>query len=192
MDAFWDTESISRPMDLFTPTPAPVDESPGPTPLPRELIPENTRATVKPTTLRPGAGQWDVKFESDAIGRAMTSAQLIEEQQKRDAEQGEDEYDGPTPTGKGLNHLAESLGLPPSLGVLFEDMQEAIIGITRDLTGSSTERESLTEILTHENRLRGIGALLVLVAVVGLVIDSFAETEKTSTLLSQVMDLVKK
>jgi hypothetical protein len=53
---------------------------------------------------------------------------------------------------------------------LLDDMQEAVLGITGDLTGKS-DRKSLGDILAHENRLRGLGALLVVGALAGLVIE---------------------
>lgn len=192
--------------DLFTSTPAPTDavtgapgitETPGPTSLPLELRPVDPKTLVKSTTL--GKGQWDTTFASDGILTQKSSADLLKEQEEQEIQQpgqiNEDPtigYDGPTPTGKGISDLAESLGLPPTFTDLFADMQEAVLGIAGDLMGSSTERQSLAEILTHNNRLRGIGAMLVLIASLGLLLDAFAESEKTSTLVSQLMDSLKK
>ncbi len=53
---------------------------------------------------------------------------------------------------------------------LLKDAQEAIIGITSDLLGQS-ERKSLRDILTHENRLRGLGVALIAVALLGMLIN---------------------
>ncbi len=53
---------------------------------------------------------------------------------------------------------------------LLRDAQEALIGVTSDLLGQS-ERKSLRDILGHGNRLRGLGIVLVLLAVAGSVID---------------------
>ena len=50
------------------------------------------------------------------------------------------------------------------------DAQEALVGITGDLSGGS-DRRSLKEILVHENRLRGLGILLISLALIGLFVD---------------------
>lgn len=56
-----------------------------------------------------------------------------------------------------------------TLRQVFEDAQEAFIGITGDLLGQS-ERTKLTDILTYGNRLRGLGSIMVLLALGGLLI----------------------
>ena len=82
------------------------------------------------------------------------------------------EYDGPSKTGKTLKDLAMELGAPESLGTLIDEMQEALIGIIGDLVNNTGERTSIADILGHENRLRGLGALCILVALIGLAVDS--------------------
>lgn len=82
------------------------------------------------------------------------------------------EYDGPPKTGKSLKDLAMDLGAPESIGMLIDEMQEALIGIIGDLINNTGERTSIADILGHENRLRGLGALCILIALVGLAIDS--------------------
>lgn len=85
------------------------------------------------------------------------------------------EYDGPTPTGKTLKDLAVDLGAPPSLSGLMDDMQEAVLGIIGDVVNpEKSGRRSLADILGYGNRLRGLGALLVLVAVIGIALDTIA------------------
>ena len=96
------------------------------------------------------------------------SAELVKES---DAP-AEEEYDGPEKTGKTLKDLALDLGAPESLSALIDDMQEAIIGIVGDLVNNKGDRTSIADILGHENRLRGIGALFVLAALIGLTFDS--------------------
>lgn len=169
--------------EYFTSTPAPFsapeDDDTGPTSVPAALRP------IDPKT---------AQFDSDRIETQQTAAEIMAEQARdRSAAVDEDvEYDGPTPTGKGVSDLADTVGLPPSLGALFGDMQEAILGIAGDLMGSSTERESLADILTYNNRLRGLGSMCVIIAVVGLMLDAFAESEKTSSLVEQLMATVAK
>lgn len=54
--------------------------------------------------------------------------------------------------------------------VLLRDAQEALIGITSDLLGQS-ERRSLRDILSHGNRLRGLGVALILLAILGMLMN---------------------
>ncbi len=53
---------------------------------------------------------------------------------------------------------------------LLVDAQEALIGVTSDLLGQS-DRKSVRDILGHGNRLRGIGVVLIILAVAGSLID---------------------
>lgn len=62
-----------------------------------------------------------------------------------------------------------------SLGALtwdtaVADAHDALVGLTADLSGT-TERHSLKEMLSHGDRLRGLGVLLIGVALVGLFAD---------------------
>lgn len=50
------------------------------------------------------------------------------------------------------------------------DAHEALAGVVEDFSGT-TDRHSLRDIFTHENRLRGLGILLIALALVGLVVD---------------------
>ena len=50
------------------------------------------------------------------------------------------------------------------------DAREALVGLAADLTGT-TERTSLKAMLTHGNRMRGLGVLLITLATAGLFID---------------------
>ena len=100
---------------------------------------------------------------------ALTESKELVEKKEEDVE-----YDGPAKTGKTLKDLAVDLGAPDSLGTLIDDMQEAIIGIVGDLVNNKGDRTSIADILGHDNRLRGIGALCILVALVGMTFDSIA------------------
>ena len=84
----------------------------------------------------------------------------------------EKEVLGPVKTGKTLADLATSLGVPKSWSVLLDDMQEAVLGIIGDLTGKSQQRVSLADVLSYKNRLRGIGMLFILVAIVGILLEA--------------------
>ena len=53
----------------------------------------------------------------------------------------------------------------------LDDAAEAITGIVADVYGN-TERTSLKDIFVYKNRLRGLGVLLVALALVGLLIDA--------------------
>jgi hypothetical protein len=50
------------------------------------------------------------------------------------------------------------------------EAREALVGLLADLSGS-TARKGLADMLTHGNRLRGLGILLVALAVIGLFVD---------------------
>lgn len=50
------------------------------------------------------------------------------------------------------------------------DAHDALVGIMHDLSGAS-DRTSLWDILTYKDRMRGLGFLLVALAMVGLVAD---------------------
>lgn len=172
--SFWDLEDTTPPPSLLmTPAPTPTV---APTNLPAELVAQNVRAMpLLGTSQPPGLGQWNgAQFDSYSIGATPPPTPAA-------APSAGHEYDGPPPTGKGVKDIVIALGLPPSLGTLVDDMQDAIVGITADLTGSDTTRSSLADIFTHNNRLRGIGSLLVIIAVVGLFLDSFGDATKTTT-----------
>lgn len=79
---------------------------------------------------------------------------------------------GPRKTGKTLLDLGVAIGLPRNLALLIDDMQEAVLGIIGDITSPKSERRSVSAILTHENRLRGLGVLLILVSMVGLFLEA--------------------
>ena len=68
---------------------------------------------------------------------------------------------------------AAAWNLTPSQ--LFLDAQEAVIGIPSDLLGQST-RTSASDILQHGNRMRGLGILLITLALLGTVIEYLTES----------------
>lgn len=50
------------------------------------------------------------------------------------------------------------------------DAHEALVGLIADLAGT-TERHSLRDIMFHKDRMRGLGILLIALAILGLVVD---------------------
>ena len=50
------------------------------------------------------------------------------------------------------------------------DAHDALTGLAEDLAGN-TPRKGLKEMLTHNDRLRGLGVLLIALALVGLIVD---------------------
>lgn len=58
----------------------------------------------------------------------------------------------------------------------LEDMRDAVTGILGDLHGTSP-RKSVTDILMHGNRLRGLGIAMVVAALVGCLIHGLAGSE---------------
>jgi len=150
------------PPAAATPSATPA-ATPIATPIPAELLPVDTRATPPPTTTRRGEYAWTDTFDALTPAKDLVAASSGAVAQ----------YDGPEPTGKSLKDLAMSLGAPPSFAQLLVDMQEALLGVIGDLTGSTgSDREGLADIVTHNNRLRGIGALLVTIALVGMAVDA--------------------
>lgn len=129
--------------------------------------PESIVASLTPYPL-PDPTQAPMPVPSSKATALTPSNELVKETTPPD----DVEYDGPDKTGKTLKDLAMDLGAPDSVGTLLDDMQDAVIGIVGDLVNPKPERTSLAEILGHENRLRGLGALCVLVAIVGIVLDS--------------------
>ena len=85
-------------------------------------------------------------------------------------------FDGPRQTGKTVKTVAEDYGLPTSIKQTIDDAQDAVLGITKDLTQSQHEKVSLYEVITKDNRLRGIGALLIILAVVAFFVKILAGT----------------
>jgi hypothetical protein len=63
---------------------------------------------------------------------------------------------------------AEAWNLTPSQ--LYEDAQEAFVGILGDLLGLS-DRHSVKEIMLHGNRLRGLGIICIALAVAGVLVN---------------------
>lgn len=57
-----------------------------------------------------------------------------------------------------------------SLSSALSDAHDALVGLGEDLSGL-TERQSLKAMLIYQNRLRGLGILLIGLALVGLVTD---------------------
>lgn len=152
-------------------TPAPVPKStrrpiaPPPPPAPRTL----RQSTAMPTG---NAKPWGDVFDTDRITALVSSKEIIERQNATRAPiaENDDEYDGPAPTGKTLADLAKQLGAPESASSLIDEMQEAMFGIIGDLT--SGNNKSAVALLSDGNRMRGLGAILVLVGVVGILIES--------------------
>lgn len=127
-------------------------------------------ASLTPYPL-PDPTQAPMPVPSSKVNGLTPSSELVKESDP--PAKGDDvEYDGPDKTGKTLKDLAMDLGAPDSVGTLLDDMQDAVIGIVGDLVNPNPERTSLAEILGHGNRLRGLGALCVFVAVIGIVLDS--------------------
>lgn len=72
-------------------------------------------------------------------------------------------YDGPADTGKTFGDLLAHYGIPTSVSSLITKAEDAVIGIPEDIQKGD---ESILRILTKESRLQGIGAALVIVAVI--------------------------
>jgi len=84
-------------------------------------------------------------------------------------------YNGPKPTNDTLGQVAESYGMPSSFKSLIDDAQDAFVGIIGDLTKSKTEPMSYQDIFGKENRLRGLGSLLIIIGVLGVLLGGLTK-----------------
>jgi len=71
--------------------------------------------------------------------------------------------------GSVIDSFSLKYGLP-NISEIVSDMSEAIVGILGDFT-VGTDRSKMSEILLYKNRLRGLGAIIVMVALIGIAID---------------------
>jgi len=70
-------------------------------------------------------------------------------------------YDGPADTKKTLGKMLEEYGIPTSASDLLSAAESAVIDIPRELGDA---KEPVWTILTRDDRLMGMGALLIIVA----------------------------
>jgi hypothetical protein len=83
-------------------------------------------------------------------------------------------YDGPPRKDTSFGDALSAYGMPQSFGELFTDAEEAFIGIVSDLNkaGGSGQEMSLADIFTKNDRMRGLGALFIVIALVGIVLQT--------------------
>lgn len=85
-------------------------------------------------------------------------------------------YDGPAKNARGVEDITRVAGLNVSPGQLLKDAEDGLLGIIHDLTRMQRDELSLHDIFVKDNRLRGLGSLLVVVAVVGLLLKLLVKT----------------
>jgi hypothetical protein len=187
MDEFESVDPISQPS--VSATPAPLST---PTPIP-------TRSAMEPVAASSGGTAWYDLFDSQKIDGLVKSSDIMAAQEKRlaDLERGitgeaddpDQEYDGPPKTGAQLGDLVRSMGLPTSIATIVDDVQDALVGTIQDLTNTSPApppstgtdvkpnlseavpaKKSFMEILTSGNRLRGWGILMICSAFIGILV----------------------
>lgn len=78
-------------------------------------------------------------------------------------------YDGPVDTGKSFGDILAQYGIPTSVSKLITNAEDAFVGIPEDIQKGE---ESIYKILTKDARLQGIGAALVIIAVIVGVIQA--------------------
>jgi hypothetical protein len=78
-------------------------------------------------------------------------------------------YDGPVDTGKSFGDILAQYGIPTSVSKLITNAEDAFVGIPEDIQKGE---EPIYTILTKDARLQGIGAALVIIAVVVGVIQA--------------------
>lgn len=81
-------------------------------------------------------------------------------------------FDGPGDKGNTFGDVLTSYGLPASIGEILSDAEEAFSGIIYDLNHINENRMSVYEILVKNNRLRGLGAIFVVIAVAGIILNN--------------------
>lgn len=91
-----------------------------------------------------------------------------------------DSRDVKTAADEANKKLEEAKKMPTTVSALYEDAQEAFVGIIGDLLGES-ERKSLKDIFTSGNRLRGLGIVFVTLAIAGWLVHFLLGTEATNS-----------
>jgi len=81
-------------------------------------------------------------------------------------------FNGPKDEGNTLGDVLTSYGLPTSFGEILSDAEEAFSGIIYDLNHIHENRSSVYEILVKNNRLRGLGAIFIVIAIVGILLNN--------------------
>ena len=168
MEEYFDTAGIEPTIPAFAQTLEPSDV-PEDTESPKDLTPARTRLDL--TKIDKSA--WDQLLANGLI----RSEDIIDAQQALQQDEADQDWDGPPKTDKTLKDLAMTFGAPDSLSTFFEEMQDAFVGTLGDLLGNNgdTQPKSLGDTLTSNNRLRGFGGILVLIALIGLVVSSFED-----------------
>lgn len=118
--------------------------------------------------------QKDLFELKETIGSDETSDSFL--QQSKTITNKNEYFDGPKQTGKTLQTVATKLGLPSSLSETVKDAEDVVLGIPRDLSVSRDTKTSIGDILTKDNRLRGIAILLICLAITGFVVKILAGT----------------
>lgn len=85
-------------------------------------------------------------------------------------------YDGPKQTGENLKTVATRWGLPTSISQSIQDAESVVLGIPKDIAVSPDQTTSIADILTKDNRLRGIAILLICIAITGFIVKILAGT----------------
>ena len=86
-------------------------------------------------------------------------------------------YDGPPRSDASVTKMLDDLGFPTSVRGLVGDAEAALMGITSDLTSSTTSQKSVSDIFLSDGRMRGLGSLLIIAAVVGITFKALFGTD---------------
>lgn len=81
-------------------------------------------------------------------------------------------FDGPKDKGNTFGDVLTSYGLPTSFGEVLSDAEEAFSGIIYDLNHIHENQTSVYEIFAKNNRLRGLGAIFIVIAVVSILFNN--------------------
>ena len=165
------TSTIPLPSVLAT-TPPPSSLSLTPI----SSLPPATLPPAPPATPQDIDGlAWTDTFDIINFNGLASSKDIIAAQDRLNAEkaaQAKKDLDAKiqrAANGSVIDSFSLKYGLP-NISEIVSDMSEAIVGILGDFT-VGTDRSKMSEILLYKNRLRGLGAIIVMVALIGIAID---------------------
>lgn len=87
-------------------------------------------------------------------------------------------YDGPERNdASSVTRIMDDVGLPTSFKRVLGDAEAALVGITSDLTSSTSSEKSVSDIFLSDGRMRGLGSLLIIAAIIGIVFRALFGTK---------------
>lgn len=146
----------------------------GPQPIPAELAsamsPDGAPGVAGTHGKSLSSGLWQPSFLENR------EASVVEKKKEDDLPKGW-MYDGPPRSNASVTKMMEQIGFPTSVQSLIGDAENAVMGITSDLTSSTSSEKSISDIFLSDGRMRGVGSLLIIAAVTGIVFKALFGTD---------------